>query len=147
MSFRRPTGVGFSAQPLTAPETQDPALWEFAIVPEPRVPHIFVVDDEEIIASTLGLILQSVGYSVAVAYSGEQALQLAESRPPDMLISDVIMSGIDGLHLAAELKQKLPACGNLLFSGQFAAAMSCAPLSCAWGWAHRSCGANAARSR
>ena len=84
--------------------------------------HILVVDDEINIAATLALILQSRGYSVAVAYSGEQALDLAATQPPDMLISDVVMPGIDGFQLAIKLKDQLPDCGVLLVSGQPATA-------------------------
>jgi DNA-binding response OmpR family regulator len=87
-----------------------------------RPHHILIVDDEELVASTLGLILQSQGYSVAVAFSGEQALKLAEERLPDMLISDVIMPGMDGFQLAIRLKELLPMCGVLLLSGNVATA-------------------------
>jgi DNA-binding response OmpR family regulator len=80
------------------------------------------VDDEELVAATLGLILQSQGYSIAVAHSGEQALKLADECPPDMLISDVIMPGMDGFELAIQLKERLPMCGVLLLSGNAATA-------------------------
>jgi len=86
------------------------------------VAHILVVDDEVNIAATLALILQSRGYSVAVAHSGEQALDLAATQPPDMLISDVVLPGIDGFELAIKLKHRLPTCGVLLISGQPATA-------------------------
>lgn len=84
--------------------------------------HILVVDDEVNIAATLAMIFQSLGYSVAAAHSGEEALQLAAAQPPDMLISDVVMPGIDGFELAIRLKDKLPNCGILLISGQPATA-------------------------
>jgi DNA-binding response OmpR family regulator len=86
------------------------------------VAHILVVDDEINIATTLGLILQTLGYSVDVAHCGERALELAAKQPPDMLISDIVMPGIDGFELAIRLKTQLHNCGILLISGQPAAA-------------------------
>ena len=65
-----------------------------------RMAHIRVADDEINIAATLALILQTHGHTVAIANSGEQALQLAAAHPPDMLISDVAESGVDGFELA-----------------------------------------------
>jgi CheY-like chemotaxis protein len=55
----------------------------------------------------LCLILEAVGYSAAVAYSGEQALQTAAIQPRDPLISDVIMPGIRGFELGAIVRQEM----------------------------------------
>lgn len=84
-------------------------------------PRIFVVDDEVQIAKMLVVILQ-MNMFIAVPYSDpEAALQAAKQDPPDYLISDVVMSGIDGIQLAIAIRKEIPACKVLLFSGQVGA--------------------------
>jgi CheY-like chemotaxis protein len=85
-----------------------------------RQPLVLVVDDERIIADTLSLILARSGFSTMTAYDGEDALKLAISRPPELLISDVMMPGMTGVELAITLTETFPACKVLLFSGQAA---------------------------
>jgi DNA-binding response OmpR family regulator len=87
-----------------------------------KLPHVLVVDDEKTIADTLALILKMAGYSTAVAYSGSQAIAQSRLHPPDMLISDVIMPGMNGFQLAVLMKEALPQCAVLLVSGQATAA-------------------------
>jgi DNA-binding response OmpR family regulator len=53
-----------------------------------------------------------------VAYDGKSALEIAEVIPPDLLLSDVVMPGMNGIDLAVAIKQAIPACKVLLFSGQ-----------------------------
>jgi CheY-like chemotaxis protein len=83
---------------------------------EPRV--ILVVDDEKIIADTLSAILSKSGFAVMTAYDGKAALELARVIPPELLISDVAMPGMNGIELAIALVQSIPDCKVLLFSGQ-----------------------------
>ena len=83
---------------------------------------IFVVDDEVLIAKTLAMILNQSGFDARAVYSGEKALELAESFQPDMLISDVIMADLNGIDAAIRIRSLLPAIKILLFSGQAATA-------------------------
>jgi DNA-binding response OmpR family regulator len=85
------------------------------------LPHIFVVDDEPLIAATLAAILQLHGYSATFFVSPRDALTAAQLKAPDLLISDVAMPGISGIDLAIQMKAQYPACKILLFSGQAAA--------------------------
>ena len=80
--------------------------------------RVLIVDDESVIADTLGLILGKNGYVARVAYSGEEAVRLAEFEPPDILISDLLLSGIDGIQTAVEIRKLSPRCRVLLISGQ-----------------------------
>jgi CheY-like chemotaxis protein len=82
------------------------------------LPRVLVVDDESTIADTLVLILNKSGYEATAAYSGEQALELAPTIEPGLLISDVAMKGIDGIETAICLRNLFPACKVVLFSGQ-----------------------------
>lgn len=79
--------------------------------------RVLVVDDERCIADTLAAILRNAGYVAAVAYDGESALQTCESLKPDLVISDVVMPGIDGIEMAIRIRQGYPDCKILLFSG------------------------------
>jgi CheY-like chemotaxis protein len=81
-------------------------------------PSILVVDDQEMIADSLLDILNGAGFRAVVAYDGASALQIAESAPPDYLLTDVIMPAMNGVELAIAIRKKYPATRIVLFSGQ-----------------------------
>jgi CheY-like chemotaxis protein len=83
---------------------------------------VLVADDEQVIANTLAIILNQAGFEARAVYSGEDALEALDSFQPDMLITDVIMTGITGIEAAIATRQKRPNCKVLLFSGQAATA-------------------------
>ncbi len=83
---------------------------------------VLVVDDERVIADTLVIILNRSGFEAMAAYSGESAVEVAETLRPDMVISDVIMMDISGIDAAIRIRSLLPDCKILLFSGQAATA-------------------------
>jgi CheY-like chemotaxis protein len=90
-------------------------------------PLIMVVDDESVIADTLAAILSRSGYATVAAYDGEEALETALISPPEMLITDVILPGMNGIELATTIRRIFPDCKILLFSGQTASADLLAP--------------------
>jgi CheY-like chemotaxis protein len=79
---------------------------------------VIVADDVEVIADTLVIILKQAGFDARAAYSGEMAVEMAQSFQPDKLISDVFMTGITGIEAAIQVRTMLPSCQILLFSGQ-----------------------------
>jgi CheY-like chemotaxis protein len=81
-------------------------------------PKVLVVDDEHVIADTLALILNQSGYDAVPAYDGLAAVDLAQSISPDMVISDVIHPGIDGIEMAIRIREFFPGCRILHISGQ-----------------------------
>jgi CheY-like chemotaxis protein len=85
-------------------------------------PKVLVADDEPVIADTLAMILNQSGFEARAVYSGEKAIELAESFQPEMLISDVIMGGVNGIDAAIRMRALLPGIKILLFSGQAATA-------------------------
>jgi CheY-like chemotaxis protein len=85
-------------------------------------PRVLVADDEQVIANTLVIILNQAGFEARAVYSGEKAIESLEEFKPDMLISDVIMTGMTGIEAAIEVRNRLPKCKILLFSGQAATA-------------------------
>ena len=86
----------------------------------PSKPKVLVADDEQVIANTLAIILNQAGFEARAVYSGEKVLEALDSFQPDMLISDVIMTGMTGIEAAIATRQQMPSCKILLFSGQAA---------------------------
>jgi DNA-binding NtrC family response regulator len=84
--------------------------------------RVFVVDDEFVIASTLGLILRHKGFDAISFHSPLDALEAAPSQAPDLLIADVVMPQLSGIELAIRVQGQCPDCKVLLFSGQAATA-------------------------
>jgi len=80
-------------------------------------PKVLVVDDERIIADTLAAILGKSGFAAVAAYQGLGALEIALSIRPDLLLTDVSMPGMNGIELAIAVRQAVPSCRVLLFSG------------------------------
>jgi CheY-like chemotaxis protein len=93
---------------------------DWVVLYEKREPVVMVVDDERVIADTLSIILSRNGFSTMTAYDGTSALKMAMASPPDLVITDVMMPGMTGVELAITLRQTLPECKILLFSGQAA---------------------------
>jgi CheY-like chemotaxis protein len=92
-------------------------------MPETQLkPKVLVVDDERVIADTLAVILNQSGFQAKAAYSGEEALDIASTFEPDMLITDVIMADLNGIDAAIRIRALLPRIKILLFSGQAATA-------------------------
>jgi CheY-like chemotaxis protein len=85
-------------------------------------PKVLVADDERVIADTLAIILNQSGFEATAVYSGEKAVEAAKLLKPDMLISDVIMTDMNGIDAAIKIRKLLPECKILLFSGQAATA-------------------------
>ena len=79
---------------------------------------IFVVDDEEIIASTIAAILRLQGLKAVAFTQSSQALQASRSVAPDLLITDIMMPALSGAELAQHIQWKYPECKVLLFTGQ-----------------------------
>jgi two-component system OmpR family response regulator len=73
-----------------------------ARTPEAR---LLVVDDEPNIRELLSASLRYAGFEVATASDGQQALALAESFRPDLLVLDVMMPGLDGFGVVRRLRQ------------------------------------------
>jgi CheY-like chemotaxis protein len=84
------------------------------------VTRVLVIDDEKNLADTLVLILQGAGFHATAAYNGDSALQRLDAVSPDIVISDVIMPGINGVEVCAQIQLRYPNCQILLFSGQAA---------------------------
>ena len=66
--------------------------------------RILVVDDEDRNRRLLAAMLEAEGYSATEAADGAQALELARQSPPDLVLLDIMMPGMDGYEVARALK-------------------------------------------
>ncbi|MEH2089598.1 sensor histidine kinase [Nostoc sp.] len=71
---------------------------------------ILIVDDIPTNLDVISEALSNEGYKVAIATSGERALQQIERRPPDLILLDVMMPGIDGFETCQRLKANPKTC-------------------------------------
>ena len=83
--------------------------------------RILVVDDEPLVAQTLGLIFARQGFEVTAVHGAEQALLAAANLAPDLLLTDIDMPGTDGVALMTEFSRLYPACPILVLTGFYAA--------------------------
>jgi two-component system, OmpR family, response regulator MprA len=66
--------------------------------------HILIVDDDNRVTSALRRTLAYEGYQISVAANGEAALFIVRSRPPDLVILDLMLPGIDGLEVCRRIR-------------------------------------------
>ncbi len=117
-------GIGTTVR-LYLPCAEQPAVSE----PSPPAPsarreaRILVVDDDPDLLRITQTTLINLGYTVLVAVDGQMALSLLQSEAVDLLLTDVVMPGMDGRALAARARQANPALKVLYMSG-FAALQS-----------------------
>jgi diguanylate cyclase len=67
--------------------------------------RILVVDDERRNRDLLAVMLGAEGYGIVTASTGLDALQQVAEQPPDLIVLDVMMPGMDGYQVAARLKR------------------------------------------
>jgi adenylate cyclase len=71
-----------------------------------RVAHILVVDDQRANVEMAAELLRVRGYRVDTAVSGEEALERVRSAPPDLLVMDIVMPGLDGYEVCRRLRAR-----------------------------------------
>ncbi len=79
--------------------------------------RILIVDDEPGVRSALGGVLRDEGYDVEVAASGEECLDRATRQPPDVVVLDVWLPGMDGLATLGKLRERQVDAQVVIISG------------------------------
>ncbi len=78
---------------------------------------ILVIDDEKNIRRTLTDILEDEGYTVLVAPSGEEGLQILAREIIDLLLLDVKLPGMDGIEVLKKVRKNFPSLDVIMISG------------------------------
>jgi DNA-binding NtrC family response regulator len=84
----------------------------------PHKAHLLIVDDEANTLASLSRAFRLGGHEATVCDNAGRALELAKSQSFDMILSDVVMPGKDGLTLLEELKQQGVTTPVVMMSGQ-----------------------------
>src|SRR3989442_14717215 len=66
--------------------------------------HILIVDDDNRVTNALRRTLAYEGYQVSITANGEGALSIVRTKPPDLVILDLMLPGIDGLEVCRRLR-------------------------------------------
>ena len=69
--------------------------------------HILIVDDDRLVLAGLAAGLEERGYLVTKAVSGEQAVQLADSARPDLVLMDICLPDMSGIDAARKINDRL----------------------------------------
>ncbi|MCW3473744.1 hybrid sensor histidine kinase/response regulator [Limobrevibacterium gyesilva] len=114
-------GLGTSVRvflPRAAPAADEPPAGAAAAGPVGSASTVLLVDDDEAVRCTTGMILQTMGYTVLQTEGGEGALErLADDSEIDILLTDVAMPGMNGPELARRVRELRPAMPIVFFSG------------------------------
>jgi CheY-like chemotaxis protein len=105
--------------PPKGPRELDTRTSRLSSVPTGKL-KVIVADDEPMVAFTLTEILKDEGFEVVSVADGVAAIEKARTMRPDILLSDVMMPKMNGIDAAKSIKDFLPDCRIILFSGQAA---------------------------
>jgi len=96
-----------------------PALRTPATTRKTLTGTLLLVEDEDAVRQLARTALERDGYHVLQAANGEEALALLERERvrPDLVLTDLVMPGLDGRQLVAQLREQLPGVPVLLMSG------------------------------
>jgi CheY-like chemotaxis protein len=80
---------------------------------------VLIVDDEPIVAQTLGLIFRKSGFTTEIVHSADDAMTFARKTPPNLVLCDIEMPIRDGVDLMSDLGAELPDCPILVLTGSY----------------------------
>jgi len=80
-------------------------------------PVLLVVDDDANIRQIMRLLLEAAGYRVLCADDGKEAMKLLAAQPFDLVLTDMLMPGSDGLELLSAIKKSRSTTRVLVMSG------------------------------
>jgi CheY-like chemotaxis protein len=95
LAFRLRLGVPALASPATPGATATASG---------RRRQVLVVEDNADTAETLAMLLHDWGHDVRIAHDGRQALQAAQEHPPDAVLLDICLPGMNGYEVAEQLR-------------------------------------------
>ena len=82
-----------------------------------KINRILVMEDDKTISTALEMILTEAGYDVDVAGTGENALELFDQKPFDLIIADLKLPGISGMEVIKQVNEKNPKVEVIVITG------------------------------
>ena len=82
-----------------------------------REVHILIVDDDERMAKTIARALQAQGYTCQIALSGDQGLNYVHDQHFDLILTDLVMPGFDGVTFVRSVKAIDPNIPSIMITG------------------------------
>ena len=79
--------------------------------------EILIVDDEPDVRESLRRVLEKAGFAIRIAASGGEALEQMRRSPVSLVITDIIMPGIDGIDAIAAIRAEFPQARIIAISG------------------------------
>jgi len=79
--------------------------------------RILIIDDEDEIRALMQQVLNGAGYETVAAAEGREALALQRKKPADLVITDLMMPGQEGLETIIEMRRIFPATKIIAMSG------------------------------
>ena len=79
--------------------------------------RILIIDDEEDVRFVLGQVLERDGFEVELAENGKQGIEMIRDSECDLVITDVIMPGIDGVAVVQKIREEKPDIPIIVISG------------------------------
>ena len=81
------------------------------------MPRILIIDDDILICQLLRQALEHLGHQVTEAQDGRKALAAFQAAPADLVITDLIMPGMEGIETIMEMKRRFPGTKIIAMSG------------------------------
>jgi CheY-like chemotaxis protein len=78
--------------------------------------RVVIIEDNRATADSLCMLLDLCGYEVRVAYNGSDGVRVAEEWPPDFVLSDIGLPGLDGYGVAQALRRHPATAKSHLFA-------------------------------
>ncbi|MEO6341043.1 MAG: response regulator [Caulobacteraceae bacterium] len=86
--------------------------------------RILLAEDDDSLRAFLTRALERAGYEVRSCADGEQAIEALSDGPYDLLLTDIVMPGVDGIEVAREAAARMPALRIMFITGFAAVALS-----------------------
>lgn len=80
-------------------------------------PYLMVLDDDTAVRHTWTIIFRQQGYEVVAVECGQDAIDAARDRAPDVLLADIRLPDMTGIEAARRVQHEAPRCRVLLISG------------------------------
>jgi len=80
-------------------------------------PHVLIADDDRFLQKTLKFCLEEAGYGVTLAQNGREAIEVAQTLRPAIVLLDMFMPECDGIEALLEIKRRVPEAKVFVMSG------------------------------